>query len=96
MRALALLPLLALSVCCHDPPREVGVVQFSNELYSQLGCKSPEAIAKHFRADYAALDTDGTLGATLAALYGMRVLDLQRSIAHAEKMQMVLALLAQH
>ena len=72
------------------------MVEFSKSLYSQLGSRTPEAIAKSHRGEYDALNTDGSLGMTLAALYEMRILDLELAIAHAEEMRLVLALLASH
>ena len=101
MRSLCLLlAAFAVSLCLeqplHGPTHEADVVRFSNELYSQLGTKSPEVIAKKHRAAYAALNTDGNLGVALTALYELRALDLQFSLARVEAMQMVLALLQQN
>jgi hypothetical protein len=101
MRSLCLLlAAFAVTLCLeqplHGPTHEADVVRFSNELYSQLGTKSPEVIAKKHRAAYAALNTDGNLGVALTALYELRALDLQFSLARVEAMQMVLALLEQN
>jgi hypothetical protein len=91
-----LLASLALSLCLEKQSHDADVVQFSNELYSQLGSKRPEIIAKKHQAAYAALNTDGRLGVTLTALYELRALDLQLSLARVEQMQTVLALLEQN
>ena len=52
--------------------------------------KNATLLAEEFREEFDQLNTDGSLGGSLKALYDMRVHDLQISLLHAENMRMVL------
>jgi hypothetical protein len=49
----------------------------------------PDIVAR-FQPDFKRLDVDGSLANTLDALYEMRLMDMQVSVARAKKMRSVL------
>ena len=69
------------------------VVRFSKKMYSTLGSGTAPEVAKRFQPEYNRLNTNGTLGQTLGALFEMRIRDLKISIKHAKKMKKVLDLM---
>jgi len=69
------------------------IVRFTKYMYSVLGDKSAEELARDFKEDYDALNTDGKLGVTLSALYEMRMEDLLVSVRHSKKMREVIDIL---
>ena len=73
--------------------QEGDVVHFLQSLHSAVGdpSNSIEELAYEAQPEYAALNTDGTLGVALTALHALRVLDLQTSLAHAERLRLLLA-----
>ena len=83
-----------------DMPGATHIVDFSKRLYSTVGLQGPggqpwnaTALAERFRGDFNKLNADGTLGSALRALYDMRVLDLQISLAHTKRLLEVLSAL---
>ena len=70
------------------------VVRFSKTLYKELGNNwgNTTIVTDKFRERFRDLNatTDGQLGQTLAALFEIRMLDLQASVRHARKMRSVI------
>ena len=67
-----------------------NIVDMQKSIYSVLGQYDVPAIVSRFSPAFKALDTDGTLIQTLDMLYEMRLMDMQISIDHAQKMRRVL------
>ena len=82
--------IMLLLVCLASCTAADDVVRFSKKMYSALGSESEPQLAKRFQPEYNRLNTNGTLGQTLGALYEMRIRDLKISIKHAKKMRKVL------
>ena len=70
--------------------RSHDIVSMQKEIYSVLGQYEVQEIVSRFLPEFKRLDTDGTLASTLDSLYEMRLLEMQISIQHAEKMRSVL------
>jgi hypothetical protein len=93
---LLLLLILALTTHCQNAPSKI--VRFSKKIYSSLGPFhgrpwNATAWAEGFKGEYDKLNTDGTLGSSLKALYDMRTQDLQVSLLHTRNMLQVLYVL---
>ena len=70
--------------------RMQNIVNMQKSIYSVLGQYDVPTIVSRFSPAFKALDTDGTLIQTLDTLYEMRLMDMQISIDHAQKMRIVL------
>ena len=70
------------------------VVRFTKTLYKELGNNwgNTTTVTDKFRERFQDLNetTKGQLGQTLAALFEIRMLDLQASVRHARKMRSVI------
>lgn len=70
------------------------VVRFTKTLYKELGSNwgNTTTVTDKFRERFRDLNetTEGQLGQTLAALFEIRMLDLQASVRHARKMRTVI------
>jgi hypothetical protein len=75
------------------------VVRFTKTLYKELGNNwgNTTGVTDKFRDRFRDLNetTDGQLGQTLAALFEIRMLDLQASVRHARKMRSVVEAFSQ-
>ena len=82
------------------PPKKhtPDISLFSRRLYASVGGGNETILADFFKKEYQTLEADfeaakPTLGATLNALFEMRLQDLQASVQRVKKMQGVLDLL---
>jgi hypothetical protein len=73
-----------------DDQHTRDVAEMQRSIYSMLDQHSVPDIVTRFRSDFKRLDVDGSLANTLDALYEMRLMDMQVSVARAKKMRSVL------
>jgi hypothetical protein len=82
------------SLPCQTARRKSEIVRFSKKMYSSvMGAVNATTLAEGLSGEFNKLNTDGTLGGALRALYDMHVQDLQVSLQNARKMREVLDLL---
>jgi hypothetical protein len=73
-----------------DDQHTRDVAEMQRSIYSMLDQHSVPDIVARFQPDFKRLDVDGSLANTLDALYEMRLMDMQVSVARAKKMRSVL------
>ena len=82
------------TLSCQNARRKSEIVRFSKKMYSStMGAANATTLAEGLSGEFNKLNTDGTLGGALRALYDMHVQDLQVSLQNARKMRDVLDLL---
>ncbi len=81
---------LAAMHAASDDQHTRDVAEMQRSIYSMLDQHSVPDIVARFQPDFKRLDVDGSLANTLDALYEMRLMDMQVSVARAKKMRSVL------